>query len=162
MEKIPKRNLLFGLFILLTLSIYAQNNMPLITAEYVCLGEDSILIAETGSIPPQRIYKIDGYNYEITLRIEYSADNELIEESFGIVYVLSGGKTNESLISPNKLLRISPREYEYSFKLKIKKDDWLEIYLVPKDDLTDESDVHIYKNTSNRITIFLDHVLGRK
>lgn len=163
MKKVFKYTLIIGLLILFSQSIYAQrSNMPDITAEFVCLGEDSILVAETNSIPPRRIYKFDGYKYEITMRIKFSADAELIEESFGIVYVLSDGKKNESLICPNKLLRISPREYEYSFKIKSKKDDWLEIYLVPKDDLTDESDVHIYKNTSNRITIFLDHLLSMK
>jgi hypothetical protein len=83
-------------------------------------------------------------------------DNSIfLDELFDVVYILSNGTTKKVPIYKNNINRISPKEFEYSFLIKLKYNDWIEIFLAQRNHSTRDNDVRYSKNTSNKVKIYL-------
>jgi hypothetical protein len=132
--------------------------MPYIEAESIYMGEDSIVIGATRSIPPHYFKRLDGYKFEIVMHIKFPSDKIYFDELFDVVYVLSDGTTKKLFISHNNVIRISSQEYEYSFTIKLKNNDWVEIFLAQRSDFSKNKDARYYKNTSNKVRLYLSHI----
>lgn len=143
---------LFSLIILFFIGIsFAQSaEIPYIEVTPIYKGEYKITEAVTKSIPPHFMEKVAGYNYQIKMRISFQDNfHNNIDSEYGIVCKLPGNEINKLLIVSDSLIVLSPRNYEYSFSIRIKEKGWLNVFIAEKEDFAKESDVAFYKNKSN-------------
>lgn len=128
--------------------------MPQIETEAFYIGEDSIPFAVTRSFPPHYLYRHDGYLFEIIMNIKFQDEKIFSDELFEVVYILSDGTTKKLSLLLNNIIKVSPQEYKYKFQIKLKNNDWVEIFLVQTNhSLMNNS----FDNTSNKIKLYLSH-----
>ena len=158
MKRFVKYSLTLWCLVLFAKLTFSQDiKMPYIEAESIYRGEDSIIFAETRSMPPHYLKRFDGYKFEIIMHIKFPDDSIFLDELFGIVYVLQDGTSEKLPITHNNVIRISSKEYEYTFPIKIKNDGWVGMFLAQRSDFSKDENVRFYKNTSNKINLYLSH-----
>ena len=109
-----------------------------------------------GSVPtPESRFRVGGYDFEVTLKIIYKTETSFEDNLFGIVCVMQDGSSLKLLIDPNNLSSFSAREYEYKFPIRMKKEGWVQIFLTKRSDFLLDDDPRVYKNTSNRLSLYI-------
>lgn len=155
MKNIP----IISIIIICTQLYFAQTlEMPNIEVEPIYKGEYRIPTAST------RYYsshyaggKVVGYDYQIKIRLLFSENYQMTDSLYGIVCILPSYETRKLSFKSDKIIQISPGEYEYSFKLRIKEKGWLKIFISQKKDFLKDTDPIFYKNTSNKVSHYLDN-----
>jgi hypothetical protein len=149
----------FLLAILVQLSYSQQIVMPKIEVDAIYLGRGKEILAQTKSYPPHTIYTYSDYKYEIKVRMKFPQGYIPDFSQYGIVYILPDFKVKKSSLNPKNIKQYEAQEFAYVFRLKVKKNGWLRIFVAQKKDFLRDTDVHFYDNTSNKVNIYLSTVL---
>jgi len=152
-----KNKILTLSFLFLTPLLYSQViEMPNIEVQPIYKGVYKIVVAETKSIPPHKIEKVAGYNYQIKMGIIFNKSISNISSNYVIVCKLPGNKIKKILFSGESLIPLSPRHYKYSFQIRIKGKGWVNIFITEKKNFSRDLDVSFYENKSNIEVYYLD------
>jgi len=104
---------------------------------------------------PESRFRVGGYDFEVTLKIIYKTETSFEDNLFGIVCVMQDGSSLKLLIDPNNVSSFSSREYEYKFPIRMKNEGWVQIFLTKRSDFLLDDDPRVYKNTRNRLSLYL-------
>lgn len=155
-----QKEIIFSFFFFV-FGVFAQHSsaqeimMPEITAESNYVGAYKVSMGETTSMPPRNLIRVVGYDFEIRVKIIYRTDTVFEDPLFGIVCVMQDGSSIKLLIDPNNVSSYSSREYGYKFPIRMKKEGWVQIFLTKRSDFLLDEDPRVYKNTSNRLSLYL-------
>ncbi len=153
------KKILTYLFLILfvQLSYSQQIQMPQITIDAIYLGRGK-------KISPIEYYSHyfiinEGYKYKIRVRMNFPKDYIPNFLQYGIVCILPDFKVKKLNLNPKNILQYSPKEFDYTFRLKVINNGWLRIFVAQKNDFYKDTDVRFYDSTSNKANIFLSTVL---
>lgn len=149
------------LAVLLTIFLFSriqaqQDQVPNIMVEAEYKGPHEIGVGATKSIPPHIFYKTDGYNFDIKVLIITQNNSSFIDSAYGIVCILPDYSVRSIYLDHKSILRISEFTYQYSFRQKVKSGGWMKVFLVSRIEMQSDTDVNVYRMTSNKERIFLD------
>ena len=152
---------IFALFILWIVlcnaSALAQDDpIPEIKLGATYLGPYRIIVGETNSMPPCPLYRTIGQDFTITVIIVFPIPSDFKYSLFGIVCVLPDHTVQEFFFDSQNITVIDLQQYQYTFPIRIQTGGWLQVYIVRKADIINDSGDHFFLNTSNKESIYLE------
>ena len=132
-----------------------QLQMPDIAIGSRYIGPFQTPVAATKSIPPHYVYRIEGQDYQIKLRMNFPRNGMFPDSLYGIVCILPDGSSRKLHLNRDSIVEYSPKEYEYSFPLRIKDMGWVQIFLVSIQEFARDTDVRFYRDVSKKELIYL-------
>jgi hypothetical protein len=151
-----KYSLLFCILLFATRIIFPQQiEVPEISVEAQYLGDSKMVIARTQSIPPQNIYAIAGYNFQLKMTLRFPGNTPLQNSILGIAVILPDFTTEKLYFKPGNIVKKPNGEYEYSFPVKVKSRGYIKVFVCQIADFPSDEDVNFYTNTSNKCSLYL-------
>ena len=130
--------------------------MPKIKVEAQYLGVYKVPTAVTNSYPSKVVsYRTEGYNYQVKLIISFPDYSPFIDSLYGIICILPDYSEQKNPLRKTEIVKLSDREYTYSFPLRINENGWIKVFIASNQEMLSNIDVRFYKSTSNKERIYL-------
>jgi hypothetical protein len=113
------------------------------------------IIGATRSVPPHYLYRVEGYDYSITIEI-LQQDTAPLVGSYGIVCFLPDGSIRKFPIVEGNLSSRSPEISEYSLPLEIQARGLHRFLLAHSEDFNSNRHPRHYQNVSNTQSVYLE------
>ena len=109
----------------------------------------------TKSIPPHIFYRLDGYDYLISLDIVISESRELPDTSLFIQWISPDESILTLHIEPSGVVESSDRYFTYSFQMSTLTGGWYKVFLTTFNELERGVDPKFYQEVSNQQAIYI-------
>ena len=113
-----------------------------------------VAIGQTRAWPGTMFYQTVSYIYEIRIFCTV-LDSLYWREKAGIACRFSDGSMFTEPIASERLVIVDPHFFEYSFRLDIRKDGWVDCVIASIEDILTESHIRSFKRTSMKTPIYL-------
>ena len=157
------RSLTLMLFVLCTPEGFGQSSnsstiqMPGIAQIHAdFIGARKRVSGSTKSIPPHYFYKIEGYDYIMTIELSLVEPSTGIDTSIAIACIFPNNSIRIVKINPDSVLKRSPQYFEYSFPLEIIDNGNYNFVLSTTHEIERSIDPKFYQLLSDKQSIYLE------